>query len=205
MVRRQLDRRLAHGTGKKVELLLRDGHGLLLDCCCQVVLALYQSGRGWANEALPCWWLVGAKDGESSRNQAPSVTGAGGIMRIITPFADAASQIYANSGYLPAKDYWRPGAIFASYHRRALRITPYGEITLSQPVFTWRSYAEWKMTATRIKFSCVGFLESDRMAWPQRLAVWRKEALWLMSANSMARLTGELRDPLLTSWAPRPR
>ena len=26
MVRRQLDRRLAHGTGKNIELLLRDGH-----------------------------------------------------------------------------------------------------------------------------------------------------------------------------------
>jgi L-tartrate/succinate antiporter len=35
-----------------------------------------------------------------------------GIMGIITPFADAASPIYANSGYLPPKDYWRMGAIF---------------------------------------------------------------------------------------------
>lgn len=37
-----------------------------------------------------------------------------GIMGIITPFADAASPIYANSGYLPAKDYWRLGAIFGA-------------------------------------------------------------------------------------------
>ena len=35
-----------------------------------------------------------------------------GIMGVITPFADAASPVYANSGYLPAKDYWRLGAIF---------------------------------------------------------------------------------------------
>ena len=35
-----------------------------------------------------------------------------GIMGVITPFADAASPIYANSGYLPAKDYWRLGTIF---------------------------------------------------------------------------------------------
>ena len=37
-----------------------------------------------------------------------------GIMGIITPFADAASPIYANSGYIPAKDYWRLGAIFGA-------------------------------------------------------------------------------------------
>jgi L-tartrate/succinate antiporter len=37
-----------------------------------------------------------------------------GIMGVITPFADAASPIYANSGYLPAKDYWRLGAIFGA-------------------------------------------------------------------------------------------
>ena len=37
-----------------------------------------------------------------------------GIMGIITPFADAASPIYANSGYLPTRDYWRLGAIFGA-------------------------------------------------------------------------------------------
>ena len=37
-----------------------------------------------------------------------------GIMGIITPFADAASPIYANSGYIAAKDYWRLGAIFGA-------------------------------------------------------------------------------------------
>src|ERR1700747_399642 len=37
-----------------------------------------------------------------------------GIMGVITPFADAASPIYANSGYLPAKDYWRLGPIFGA-------------------------------------------------------------------------------------------
>jgi L-tartrate/succinate antiporter len=35
-------------------------------------------------------------------------------MGIITPFADAATPIYANSGYLPAKDYWRLGTIFGA-------------------------------------------------------------------------------------------
>lgn len=37
-----------------------------------------------------------------------------GIMGVITPFADAASPIYANSGYLPSKDYWRLGTTFGA-------------------------------------------------------------------------------------------
>src|ERR1700747_2987814 len=37
-----------------------------------------------------------------------------GIMGVIPPFADAASPIYANSGYLPAKDYWRLGTTFGA-------------------------------------------------------------------------------------------
>jgi L-tartrate/succinate antiporter len=37
-----------------------------------------------------------------------------GIMGIITPFADAASPIYANSGFLPSRDYWRLGTIFGA-------------------------------------------------------------------------------------------
>jgi L-tartrate/succinate antiporter len=35
-----------------------------------------------------------------------------GIMGIITPFASGPSPVYYGSGYLPAADYWRLGAIF---------------------------------------------------------------------------------------------
>jgi len=35
-----------------------------------------------------------------------------GIMGIITPFATGPGPIYAGSGYIPAKDFWRLGAIF---------------------------------------------------------------------------------------------
>jgi len=35
-----------------------------------------------------------------------------GIMGILTPFATGPSPVYYGSGYLPAKDYWRLGAIF---------------------------------------------------------------------------------------------
>jgi L-tartrate/succinate antiporter len=35
-----------------------------------------------------------------------------GIMGILTPFATGPSPVYYGSGYLPAADYWRLGAIF---------------------------------------------------------------------------------------------
>ena len=35
-----------------------------------------------------------------------------GIMGIITPYATGPSPVYYGSGYLPAADYWRLGAIF---------------------------------------------------------------------------------------------
>ena len=35
-----------------------------------------------------------------------------GIMGILTPYRTAPSPVYFGSGYLPAADYWRLGAIF---------------------------------------------------------------------------------------------
>ena len=35
-----------------------------------------------------------------------------GIMGIITPYGSGPSPVYYGSGYLPAADYWRLGAIF---------------------------------------------------------------------------------------------
>jgi L-tartrate/succinate antiporter len=35
-----------------------------------------------------------------------------GIMGIITPYGSGPSPVYYGSGYLPAADYWRMGAIF---------------------------------------------------------------------------------------------
>jgi L-tartrate/succinate antiporter len=35
-----------------------------------------------------------------------------GLMGILTPFATGPSPVYAGSGYIPAKDFWRLGAIF---------------------------------------------------------------------------------------------
>jgi L-tartrate/succinate antiporter len=35
-----------------------------------------------------------------------------GIMGILTPYATGPSPVYYGSGYIPARDYWRLGAIF---------------------------------------------------------------------------------------------
>ncbi|HEX7270677.1 MAG TPA: anion permease [Casimicrobiaceae bacterium] len=35
-----------------------------------------------------------------------------GVMGVLTPFATGPSPVYYGSGYLPAKDYWRLGAVF---------------------------------------------------------------------------------------------
>jgi L-tartrate/succinate antiporter len=35
-----------------------------------------------------------------------------GIMGVLTPYATGPSPVYYGSGYLPAKDYWRLGAVF---------------------------------------------------------------------------------------------
>jgi L-tartrate/succinate antiporter len=35
-----------------------------------------------------------------------------GIMGVLTPYATGPSPVYYGSGFLPAKDYWRLGAVF---------------------------------------------------------------------------------------------
>lgn len=39
-----------------------------------------------------------------------------GLMGILTPYATGPSPIYAGSGFLPARDYWRLGAIFGAIY-----------------------------------------------------------------------------------------
>jgi L-tartrate/succinate antiporter len=56
-----------------------------------------------------------------------------GIMGVITPFADAASPVYANSGYLPAKDYWRLGTTFG-----AIFLAVFLAIAVPWAAFLWK-------------------------------------------------------------------
>jgi L-tartrate/succinate antiporter len=37
-----------------------------------------------------------------------------GLMGVVSPYATGPSPIYAGSGYLPARDYWRLGGIFGA-------------------------------------------------------------------------------------------
>jgi L-tartrate/succinate antiporter len=76
---------------------------------------LFASVDAYTTALLPVILLTGASiPGVPVKEFALLLCMELGIMGIITPFADAASPIYANSGYLPAKDYWRLGTIFGA-------------------------------------------------------------------------------------------
>jgi len=76
---------------------------------------LFASVDAYTTALLPVILLTGASiPGIPVKELALLLCMELGIMGIITPFADAASPIYANSGYLPSKDYWRLGTIFGA-------------------------------------------------------------------------------------------
>ena len=76
---------------------------------------VFASVDAYATALLPVILLTGAAiPGIPVKEFALLLCMELGIMGAITPFADAASPIYANSGYLPAKDYWRLGTIFGA-------------------------------------------------------------------------------------------
>ena len=80
-----------------------------------VVHYLFASVDAYTTALLPVILLTGAAiPGIPVKEFALLLSMELGIMGVITPFADAASPIYANSGYLPAKDYWRLGTIFGA-------------------------------------------------------------------------------------------
>ena len=76
---------------------------------------VFASVDAYTTALLPVFLLTGAAiPGIPVKEFALLLCMELGIMGVITPFADAASPIYANSGYLPAKDYWRLGTIFGA-------------------------------------------------------------------------------------------
>jgi L-tartrate/succinate antiporter len=77
--------------------------------------AMFASVDAYTTALLPVILLTGAAiPGVPVKEFALLLCMELGIMGVLTPFADATSPIYANSGYLPAKDYWRLGAIFGA-------------------------------------------------------------------------------------------
>jgi L-tartrate/succinate antiporter len=97
-------------------------HGLSPHLAMLILLALFfvahyvfASVDAYTTALLPVILLTGAAiPGIPVKEFALLLCMELGIMGVITPFADAASPIYANSGYLPAKDYWRLGTIFGA-------------------------------------------------------------------------------------------
>ena len=97
-------------------------HGFSPHVAMLILLALFfvahyvfASVDAYTTALLPVFLLTGAAiPGISVKEFALLLCMELGIMGVITPFADAASPIYANSGYLPAKDYWRLGTIFGA-------------------------------------------------------------------------------------------
>jgi len=97
-------------------------HGLSPHLAMLVLLALFfvahyvfASVDAYTTALLPVILLTGAAiPGIPVKEFAMLLCMELGVMGVITPFADAASPIYANSGYLPAKDYWRLGTIFGA-------------------------------------------------------------------------------------------
>jgi L-tartrate/succinate antiporter len=74
---------------------------------------LFASITAHVTALLPVMLGVGASiPGIDMREYALLLCLTLGIMGVLTPFATGPSPVYYGSGYLPARDYWRLGAIF---------------------------------------------------------------------------------------------
>lgn len=74
---------------------------------------MFASITAHVTAVLPVMLAVGsAIPGIDMPQFAMMLCGTLGIMGIITPYATGPSPVYYGSGYLPANDYWRLGAIF---------------------------------------------------------------------------------------------
>lgn len=76
---------------------------------------MFASITAHATALLPIMLAVGSSvPGMNMRDLAFLLCGTLGIMGILTPYASGPSPAYYGSGYLPARDYWRLGAIFGA-------------------------------------------------------------------------------------------
>ncbi len=74
---------------------------------------MFASVTAHVTAVLPVMLAVGSGiPGIDMPQFAMMLCGTLGIMGILTPFATGPSPVYYGSGYLPARDYWRLGAIF---------------------------------------------------------------------------------------------
>ena len=74
---------------------------------------LFASITAHTTALLPVMLSVGAAvPGMSLRTLSIMLVLSGGLMSILTPYAGGPNPVYYGSGYLPAKDFWRLGAVF---------------------------------------------------------------------------------------------
>jgi L-tartrate/succinate antiporter len=77
---------------------------------------LFASTTAHTTALLPLMLTVATKiPGLSVTTSALALGLSLGIMGIITPYGTGPSPVYAGSGFLPGRDYWRLGAIFGAY------------------------------------------------------------------------------------------
>jgi L-tartrate/succinate antiporter len=77
---------------------------------------LFASTTAHTTALLPLMLTVGTKiPGLPVTTSALALGLSLGIMGIITPYGTGPSPVYAGSGFLPGRDYWRLGAIFGAY------------------------------------------------------------------------------------------
>ncbi len=80
-----------------------------------VVHYMFASITAHATAVLPVMLAVGAGiAGLPVREYVLLPCFTFGIMGIVSPYATGPSPVYYGSGYLPARDYWRLGAIFGA-------------------------------------------------------------------------------------------
>lgn len=77
---------------------------------------LFASITAHTTALLPLMLTVATKiPGLSITTAALALGMSLGIMGILTPYGTGPSPVYAGSGFLPGRDYWRLGAIFGAY------------------------------------------------------------------------------------------
>jgi L-tartrate/succinate antiporter len=76
---------------------------------------LFASITAHTTAMLPVMLAVGAAiPGMPMQALSQMLVLSGGIMSVLTPYAGGPNPVYYGSGYLPAKDFWRLGAIFGA-------------------------------------------------------------------------------------------
>jgi L-tartrate/succinate antiporter len=78
---------------------------------------IFASTTAHATALLPMMLAAGsALPGVDGRHLALMLCLSLGLMGIISPYGSGPGPVYATSGYLPARDFWRLGAIFGGIY-----------------------------------------------------------------------------------------